>query len=200
MFLPAAIQVRRPDLTLVPYRLSVPFRWTLHTVECPADTDLLNLARTHPNPPHFWACPARRQLIQNIDTNLAGRALHHPAGAVETNHACAIQVELAGTAASSHTWPKDWLDWLHDVLLYPVAVEHHIDLDIYPTFLPYPESYGNTPARMTEMEWLKFNGICGHSHVPANDHGDPGAIDIERLTLNPTSPVTPAQALLVIGV
>ena len=43
-----------------------------------------------------------------------------------------------------------------------------------PTFLPYPESYGPTQVRMSPAQFARFEGICGHQHVPENTHGDPG--------------------------
>ena len=30
-------------------------------------------------------------------------------------------------------------------------------------------------------EWKAFKGVCGHMHVPENDHGDPGAIDFSAI-------------------
>jgi hypothetical protein len=49
-----------------------------------------------------------------------------------------------------------------------------------PTFLPYPESYGPTPVRMTPQQFARYEGVCGHQHVPENDHGDPGLFPIGR--------------------
>jgi hypothetical protein len=34
---------------------------------------------------------------------------------------------------------------------------------------------------MSDIVWTRFNGWCGHQHVPNNDHGDPGNIDIGYL-------------------
>lgn len=66
-----------------------------------------------------------------------------------------------------------------------------------------PEFYGagahgwtlasaTSPARR-EVDWTRFNGVCGHQHVPGNDHWDPGYINIDKLgtcvqeTRGPTS-------------
>ncbi len=38
---------------------------------------------------------------------------------------------------------------------------------------------------MTAAKWDNYNEWCGHEHVPNNDHGDPGALDIKSL-LPPT--------------
>lgn len=45
----------------------------------------------------------------------------------------------------------------------------------------YPASAGKSAARMTPSQWLAFEGICGHLHVPNNLHGDPGDFPIQRL-------------------
>ena len=47
---------------------------------------------------------------------------------------------------------------------------------------PYPESFGSAGGqRMSGREWNGFKGVCGHTHAPENDHGDPGAIDFNGL-------------------
>jgi hypothetical protein len=51
---------------------------------------------------------------------------------------------------------------------------------------------------MTDAQWRKFFGICGHSHVPENVHGDPGAIDFAKLVgyakeYASPAPVAPAK-------
>jgi hypothetical protein len=34
---------------------------------------------------------------------------------------------------------------------------------------------------MSGKAWNAFKGVCGHSHVPENLHGDPGALDFANL-------------------
>src|SRR5690606_3658218 len=49
-------------------------------------------------------------------------------------------------------------------------------------FRPYPQSYGlKARQRMSGDQWETYRGWCGHQHVPENDHGDPGAVDIANL-------------------
>jgi hypothetical protein len=45
--------------------------------------------------------------------------------------------------------------------------------------LAYPKSYGPLNGQRTAAAWAK-GGHYGHSQVPGNLHGDPGAIDISR--------------------
>ncbi|HEY6222818.1 MAG TPA: hypothetical protein VIW26_03470, partial [Gemmatimonadales bacterium] len=53
----------------------------------------------------------------------------------------------------------------------------------------------NNGVRFTAAAWLAFDGWCGHQHVPNNDHGDPGAIDIARL-LAIAAPTPPAGSTI----
>ncbi|GAA0464000.1 hypothetical protein [Streptomyces olivaceiscleroticus] len=34
---------------------------------------------------------------------------------------------------------------------------------------------------MSASQWNGFRGICGHQHVPENDHGDPGSLDFRHV-------------------
>lgn len=184
MRLPTATQVdgRRSGGT---YRLaSVPWRWVTHTDEVPG-ADIVDLARRHEFPPHFWADPRRKILVQIIDTARSAYALAHPRGTVETNHAHAIQVEINGRADQAHTWPVEWLDWLADTLIAPVARHHGINLDHVRQGHRSGEGIvlasERSPIRMSATQWLAYDGICGHQHVPVNDHWDPGGLDIAHI-------------------
>jgi hypothetical protein len=47
---------------------------------------------------------------------------------------------------------------------------------------------------MSGAQWQGFSGVCGHMHVPENDHGDPGAIDFPRIiALAQGTPTTPSE-------
>jgi hypothetical protein len=77
----------------------------------------------------------------------------------------------------------DFLAWAH--------TNHGVPLVGPPMWLAYgadsrrpgvtPAAYGASPARMTGAQWTAFKGICGHSHVPENVHGDPGALPFTKL-------------------
>ncbi|MEU6069317.1 MULTISPECIES: peptidoglycan-binding protein [Streptomyces] len=173
--------------------------------------------------PNLTAVPdlAARKLkwYQHFDVETSSRALVNLRGGVETNTLNVCQVELVGTcdpkthskwqgAGRAHiNWPDapDWalqgvarfLAWMHE--------EHGVPLSGPKAWPAYPTSFGKGGGqRMTGARWTDFKGVCGHMHVPENDHGDPGAIDFSRLikdakadldldddTPEPTTPTKP---------
>lgn len=133
--------------------------------------------------------------------DMSSRALQNDAGGVETNRLNVVQVELVGTCNPAHRrswngegkllagrdyiyWP-DAPDWALKGVAEWVADQHNrhgLQLVAPRKFLPYPQSYGEkNPNRLTGPEWRKFVGVCGHQHVPENDHGDPGDLDVDRI-------------------
>ncbi|MFG2923872.1 peptidoglycan-binding protein [Streptomyces sp. NPDC048305] len=125
---------------------------------------------------------------QHFYANESARALVNAAGGVQTNTLNAVQIELVGTCDKGGPglyWPDaddadlaalaDLVKWLTDT--YPIPV-----VSTSKPWLAYPSSYGSARGqRMSFSEWENFNGICGHMHVPENDHGDPGNFPIKRL-------------------
>ncbi|MFB7672956.1 hypothetical protein ACFC26_16260 [Kitasatospora purpeofusca] len=181
----------------------------LHTTEGPKlyDYDGGRSAPTVTAVPDFTE--QRLVWYQHFDVDESARALVNAPGGVETNNANIFQIELVGTCdpATHDAWtrrgvghifwpePPDWavrdlawlMRWLRD--------EHGIPLTSGLEWLPYPASYGRSRARMPFAQWTNFRGWCGHQHAPENDHGDPGALPIDRLlavaagqTPPPTSP------------
>ena len=66
------------------------------------------------------------------------------------------------------------------------------------------EGYGDWSGRMSADEFTAFSGICGHQHVYANDHWDPGALDvpklqrfIDQLLETPTDPVEEGEEMII---
>lgn len=148
--------------------------------------------------PNLTAVPdltAKRLLwYQHFDVDVSSRALRNLRGGVETNTLNVVQVELVGTCdpathrkwgGSPHIyWPQapDWA--LRDVarFLFWAHTQHGVPLTGPDRWLPYPSSYGSSGGqRMSFSQWNRFRGICGHQHVPENDHGDPGALPFPRL-------------------
>lgn len=144
---------------------------------------------------------------QHFDVDRSARALMNKSGGVETNSANVFQIELVGTCDDKHktSWSgkKAGVDYIHwptapDWALREVAwlvrwlnTEHKIPLTCTSMWLAYgkdsrrpgitPASYGASPARMSMTTWRSFKGWCGHQHVPENDHGDPGNLDMARI-------------------
>lgn len=50
-----------------------------------------------------------------------------------------------------------------------------------PRFLAYPGSYGNSPVRMSSIEFDNFSGLLGHQHASGNSHGDPSNLDVAKI-------------------
>lgn len=124
---------------------------------------------------------------QHFPFTRSARALLNKSGGVETNNSSqgVIQVELGGTCGwASRVTPN----WSIDSALFNVAkplvdflvfANEHLGIELV---APYPfVPYNSKIRRMTYTEWMKFQGICGHQHVPENSHVDPGAINIKWL-------------------
>lgn len=147
---------------------------------------------------------ARRKIVwhQHFDVDESARALVHAAGQPATNTANVFQIELVGTCDPDNAttwdlgrttlragvdyvyWPAapDWalaeLAWLMRWL----SDNHGIPLTSGLTWEAYPASSGaGNGVRMSIAQWQRFTGWCGHQHVPENDHGDPGSLDIARV-------------------
>jgi hypothetical protein len=169
-----------------------PWRFVFHTVEAePSAHGFRALAARHANPPHLWAMPKADLVLQTVPLNRSAYALARP-GTIQTNRLHAVQVEVWGFAAKMGDVDPDFLRWLADRVLVPVARLVPINLErVEPT--RGRSAYGrNSAGRLTPAEWNAFNGVCGHQHVPDNDHWDPGKLDLAaiatraRRTLGPT--------------
>ncbi len=162
-----------------PYRHpDAPWRAVAHSIEGRPGS-LPALAYRHLYPPHFWLDPYNKVAVQTVDTDGVAWALHHPPGAVDTNHMHAVQWEIAGYAHSLSELTSDQLQWIADKMK-PVCDNHHIDVARVIPQVPTAEgSFGvDAPTRMSDTEWASFDGVCGHQNVPANAHWDPGSLDL----------------------
>lgn len=150
--------------------------------------------------PNLTAVPdltaKRLHWFQHFDIETSSRALRNLAGGVETNTLNVCQVELVGTcdpatheqwaqAGRQHIfWPEapDWaLAELAGFLRWMNA-NHGVPLTGPSAWPAYPKSYGSAGGqRLSAASWSAFKGVCGHMHVPENDHGDPGSIAFDRL-------------------
>lgn len=150
--------------------------------------------------PNFTALPdfknKRLRWYQHFRVDSSARALANRYGGVETNTLNVVQAELVGTCDPSTSkrwaeagrehifWPQapawaledvaDFLAWLHE--------EHGVPLSGPSEWPAYPSSYANgSGQRMSASAWNGFKGVCGHMHVPENNHGDPGSINFSGL-------------------
>jgi hypothetical protein len=168
-----------------------PFRGVLHTTEIKTYTPSTKDYYGKYDPPHFTMVmndSGEVKAYQHFPMTVAARALEHT-GAVETNRRSAIQIEIAWTAADIDNLPFamiqklwDWMRWVED--------QADIKRWLTPEFLGLEARGYKSPSRMSDADWIAFNGWCGHQHVPGNFHWDPGKIDIDALT-RITRPGTP---------
>ena len=138
------------------------------------------------------------EVREHIDFSKYAKALMNLPGGVETNRRGVLQFELIGTCDEKHKGSSSWYFWpdADDVVLQaladylrPIHTKYGIPAKA-PSFKAYRPggkstsggSYGRSNGvRMSGAEWIKFQGICGHQHVPENDHGDPGNFPIAKL-------------------
>jgi hypothetical protein len=112
-----------------------------------------------------------------IPADRGGKGLKNESGGVQTNRGgtYVVQIEVVGRATKPFTDGPcknldkilNWLDSLGIPPVWPAGQPK-----------PYPESYGG--VRSTEA-W-SHSGHFSHGQVPENVHGDPGAVDIKKLT------------------
>jgi len=138
----------------------------LHTTEGGTLDSVISTLRQKRAATHFIADLKSGKTVQCIALNRAARGLAHPSGP-ETNRANVIQIEILGFARDTPKWSNKEYENLaslcraiHRRFSYPLRVR----------------SFHPNPKRFTGDGFVRFGGICGHSHVPGNDHWDPGAL------------------------
>jgi hypothetical protein len=157
--------------------LGGPFRGVLHTTEGDSYGGALGAYRANRSAPHFTVAGSR--VWQHVPINRAARSLQNAPGGVETNRWSAIQIEIVAHAANP-VWLPETIEATRSLMAW---LEQQTGIrPSSPRFIAYPASGGLRAAqRMGNQAWLRWDGWCGHQHVPENDHGDPGAAPITAL-------------------
>ena len=159
----------------------VSWRLVLHTTEGTSVAGAVAAYQQHGSWPHMTIDCRKRRVTQHFPFTVAARALKRPRGTVATNGANAIQVELIGYAKDTANWDAADVTWLGEVLA-PVMDAYDIERRS-PAFVGADVggiASARSPYRFNDRDWLAFNGVCGHQHVPNNDHWDPGRFQIAR--------------------
>lgn len=145
----------------------------------------------HSSYPHFTCAvvtiDGKRvfRVWQHISIRRAGRALKNLSGGVQTNREGCIQIEVVGQAVNPFTDDPVMVEGLA-LLMRWIEGQTDIRQSSSVDFHPYPSSYGNgMKQRLSYEQWRAYTGWLGHQHVPENSHGDPGAIDINKLLASP---------------
>lgn len=167
--------------------IDVPWRMVLHTTEGSngSMSGLIPFFQQRPcSTPHFAIDPSDRRKVQFIPIASAAAALRGGQGGYETNRARCIQTEIIGFASETHAWPDEWVDFVGEHVADVVAAGVPLNLDREIRFLGQGDGVLATTSaaqRMTPDQWHAFDGVCGHQHVPFNDHWDPGRLNINRV-------------------
>lgn len=145
--------------------------------------------------PHFTVEIGKR-VAQHVDTALSvTTSSNAPGDGVETNTLRCLQVEVCGQAINMPNLTELQLKWLGEQFLAPIVLTHMLSLESA-DFARYPGSYGpNAAQRMSPQEWLWFAGNCGHQHIPGDQHGDPGGINMDRICYYARKKLNPAQPI-----
>lgn len=159
----------------------------LHTTEGSTAEGAIGAFNANNSWPH-WLVDFNGIVWQFIDSNRAGRALRNLAGGVETNREPVWQIEIVGFAARPESMTIKQRDALRKLMRW-VEATHGVLPKTPP--LPFASRYGQPGTRMGPSMWKSYSGWCGHSHVPENNHWDPGMIDLVSLLPSPTIEVSP---------
>jgi hypothetical protein len=164
-----------------------PWKIVLHTTESPAGSmpGINRLFQGNPcSTPHFCIDPVTKEKVQYINIQRAAAALRGGRNGYETNRGNVIQVEIIGYANETRNWSDDQLKFVGEFIADIVRAGVPINLDNVPYF-PGPKdgtvAVESSKFRFSPEEWKRFDGVCGHVHVPYNDHYDPYDINIEKV-------------------
>jgi hypothetical protein len=188
-------------------RTSAPYRLVLHTTEGLGSIEAqVNGYRSTGNYPHVTADPITGRVAQHVSLDRSVTTAQNDSGGVETNRLRAVQVEIIAKADFAATWSPRTLDWLGQDVVGPICRARGIGLFGPPrNWVDRSDGFiarENAPQRLSYEEWTAFGGVCGHQHLPENDHWDPGKVNIDRVfaaanELHLSFPEPPAEEDLV---
>ena len=115
------------------------------------------------------------EAYQHLPISVGARALEHNPGTMETNRQSAIQIEIVGHAANAPAFPSAYLDAIKAIMRW-IEANAGVTQSCSVRF-----TAPGLEMRLSDADWLAYDGWCGHQHVPSNVHEDPGAIDIAYL-------------------
>lgn len=131
--------------------------------------------------PHLTYDPWKHQWHQHMPLTKSATTLEDPSSTkLRENRDYVIQVEIVGYCDPKYNVPGKGINYIDDRAVRDLAAfaswltKYGLELKLADKWLPYPKSYGNSAARMSENEFNAFRGIHGHEHASGNVHGDPG--------------------------
>lgn len=140
--------------------------------------------------------PITDRLGQFMPLNLSGRALKNDGG-YQTNRIGRVCIQIEVIAFSAKPFTGYWKPGKNFKALVAALKSWGIPVDVWPAGPP-PKFIANPPHNVPENDrdrqtWLTKGGSFSHSQIPANDHGDPGGVDIHAMAEagKPTTPPKP---------
>lgn len=146
-----------------------PFKIVHHTTEGSTASGAMGAYKTNKSDTHFTVDSTT--IYQHIDTGVTARGLkNNPSTGVQTNRDSAIQIEVVGFAGK----PKN-RETLKNVakLCRWIEATHGVP-KVWPNGFPKTGSINPGGHNRNATNWDTKGGHYGHSHVPKNDHWDPG--------------------------
>lgn len=147
-------------------------KMVLHTTEGTDFVAMRNVLVSKRAEPHFLISADARHVVQFIALNRTSKALEHPPGTPETNHAHCIQIEICGFAKDSQNWTAAKMNGIAALCC---LIEHRVNIERHAHV-----SFQN-PRRIAAGRFADHRGYLGHVHVPNNSHWDPGKFRISEL-------------------
>ena len=206
--MPNSVQVRAPDVVWdpTPDRGGLTFSNTNNAKLIVHTTETQSLP-SYPYPPHVTInLLAPDTIWQHVTGTKGAYALKSSTPSPNYQMGAVWQVEHIAYARDTPNAPQLFYDSLAREVVW-----FHRNKGVPLVFAPVWEdgsAYGDWPGRMSAEEFTEFSGVCGHQHVYANDHWDPGALDILRLReaidnwmeqTDPTEPSEEPEMILVEG-
>lgn len=167
------------------YMDSAAWKLLLHTTEGPTLDGALLALDSRRAWSHFVYDPNTDHLVQCVPLSRPARALKSGGPAGRTNAAKVVQIEVVGSAATSPNWTEQVnanLGRLIARLAKVVPFRPVFDLPFYGADAGFTVASVSARQRLSWDAWYRYDAICGHQHVPANDHWDPGHINTAAIT------------------
>lgn len=185
---------------------TAPPRVVWHTTEADPGTAsvwaaMIRVLRNKEAEPQVLYDPLTDRLGQFMPLNVSGRALRND-GTYQTNRIgrVCIQVEVIGRSAKPFTayWKPG-----PNFRAFMAAIKSWGVIDQWPAGAP-PRFIADPPHNEPESPrsrkiWLNTGGHYGHSQIPGNDHGDPGAIDTKKLFAAGAAKPAPSKELFTVA-
>ncbi|MFD5878493.1 peptidoglycan-binding protein [Streptomyces yangpuensis] len=160
-----------------------PPRVTLHTTESPAGGRYLESLSSYlisvGSEPQLVYCPVTDRVAQLGPLNQSGRALRND-GSRRTNREGKVNIQIEVLAYAKNPWTTGWDPAQKPGWRSILAAARSWGVpDAFPA--GPPGRYPGPDKPRSRSVWQNSGGFFGHCDIPGNDHGDPGALDVNKV-------------------